>query len=72
MLKNSQQEIDFRIGTAGNVIPIEVKAEENLKAKRLCRFVEDNKPETAYRVSMSPYRKDEWLSNIPLYCVQTI
>jgi len=69
---NSQQEIDFLIETAGTVMPIEVKAEENLKAKSLRQFVTDNKSDVAYRVSMSSYRKEEWLTNIPLYCVQTI
>ncbi len=69
---NSQQEIDFLIETAGRVIPIEVKAEENLKAKSLRGFVTENKSDAAYRVSMSGYRKEEWLTNIPLYCVQTI
>lgn len=69
---NSQQEIDFLIETSGEVIPIEVKAEENLKAKSLRQFVADNKSDIAYRVSMSAYREEEWLTNIPLYCVQTI
>lgn len=69
---NSQQEIDFLIEISGNVIPIEVKAEENLKARSLRQFVEDNKSEVAYRLSLSPYRKESWLTNIPLYCVQTI
>lgn len=69
---NSQQEIDFLIEHDGAVIPIEVKAEENLKAKSLRQFVEDNKSDIAYRVSMSPYRKEDWLTNIPLYCVSTI
>lgn len=69
---NSQQEIDFLIEMYGNVIPIEVKAEENLKAKSLRLFVEENKSTIAYRVSMSAYRREEWLINIPLYCVQTI
>lgn len=69
---NSQQEIDFLIERAGIVIPIEVKAEENLKAKSLRIFTQENKSEIAYRLSMSPYRKEEWLINIPLYCVQTL
>ncbi|MCM1070598.1 MAG: hypothetical protein NC210_08050 [[Clostridium] fimetarium] len=64
--------IPFLIETAGKVMPIEVKAEENLKAKSLRQFVDDNKSEIAYRVSMSPYRKEDWLTNIPLYCVQTL
>lgn len=69
---NSRQEIDFLIETAGTLIPIEVKAEENLKAKSLRQFVDDNKSEVAYRLSMSTYRQEGWLTNIPLYCVSTI
>lgn len=69
---NSQQEIDFIIEKGGMIIPIEVKAEVNLKAKSLRQFVADNKSETAYRVSMSPYIKEEWVTNIPLYCAQQI
>ncbi len=66
---NSQQEIDFLIEDSGKIVPIEVKAEENLKAKSLRQFVADNNSEQAYRKSMSPYRKEEWLTNIPLYGV---
>lgn len=69
---NSQQEIDFLISKDGQVVPIEVKAVENLRAKSLRQFVEDNKSERAYRVSMSPYRRESWLTNIPLSCVETI
>lgn len=69
---NSRLEIDFLIQEEGQVIPIEVKAEENLKAKSLRQFVTDNNPPEAYRASMSPYRREEWMTNIPLYCIQTI
>lgn len=69
---NTQQEIDFLIQTAGEIIPIEVKAEENLKAKSLRQFVSDNGSATAYRLSMSDYRKESWMTNIPLYCINTI
>lgn len=69
---NSQLEIDFLIHKSGHIIPIEVKAEENLKAKSLRVFVENNNTETAYRTSMSPYRMEEWMTNIPLCAVQSI
>lgn len=69
---NSRLEIDFLIQEEGQVIPIEVKAEENLKAKSLRQFVTDNNSPQAYRASMSPYRWEEWMTNIPLYCIQTI
>lgn len=69
---NSQQEIDFLIQKDGKVIPIEVKAEENLRAKSLKQFVEDNSSEVAYRTSMANYRKESWMTNIPLYAIETI
>lgn len=69
---NSRQEIDFLIEEGGEVIPIEVKAEENLKAKSLRQFVEDNRSAMAYRLSMSAFRKEEWLTNIPLFCASIV
>ncbi len=49
------------------VIPVEVKAEENLQAKSLKSFREKYSPEISVRTSMSEYRKEEWMINIPLY-----
>lgn len=69
---NSKQEIDFLIQVDGKVLPIEVKAEENLKAKSLRLFVEENQSTEAYRFSMSPYRRESWLTNIPLYAVGVV
>ena len=51
------------------VYGIEVKAEENLKAKSLKLFSEQYPEATAVRISMSGYRKQEWMTNIPLYLV---
>ncbi len=69
---NSQMEIDFLIQEKGNVVPIEVKAEENLRARSLRQFVADYAPETAYRISMSNYRNEEWMTNLPLYAVEIL
>lgn len=69
---NSQLEIDFLIQTDNEIIPIEVKAEENLRAKSLRQFVTDNETQTAYRLSMSNYRQEAWMTNIPLYATETI
>jgi predicted AAA+ superfamily ATPase len=60
-------EIDFIIQQNSGMVPIEVKAEENLKAKSLKVFAEKHKTQNAIRTSMSPYRKEEWMENIPLY-----
>lgn len=70
--KNSRLEIDFLIEQSGNVIPIEVKAQENLKARSLRQFVTDHESEIAYRTSMSNYRQESWLTNIPLYAAEVI
>ena len=69
---NSQLEIDFLIQLDGSVVPIEVKAEENLKAKSLRRFVEENASERAYRISMSDFREESWMINLPLFAVEAL
>lgn len=68
----SEGEIDFLIQKNGKVVPVEVKAEENLKAKSLRLYCEKYKPELAIRTSMSDYREQDWMVNIPLYAIGTI
>jgi hypothetical protein len=70
--ESSTAEIDFVLQYENEAIPIEVKAEENLKAKSLKLFVEKFKIKTAFRTSMNKYREQEWLTNIPLYAVEEI
>jgi ATPase len=60
-------EVDFIVQRKQAVIPIEVKAEENLKAKSLKVYVEQFQPEQAIRFSMADYREQDWLVNVPLY-----
>ncbi|MGE4542254.1 MAG: ATP-binding protein [Bacteroidales bacterium] len=69
---NGTSELDFIIQQENSIIPVEVKAEENLKAKSLRVFVDKYKSTRAIRTSMSFYRDDDWLENIPLYAVFTI
>lgn len=70
--QKSRNEIDFLIQKKGNVIPIEVKAEENLKSKSLKAYTDKFNPEYAIRFSMSNYREQEWVINIPLWNVSGI
>ena len=65
--ENSSGEIDFLIQQEMRCIPIEVKAEENLRARSLRAFCEKYKPEIAIRTSMSNYREQDWMTNVPLY-----
>lgn len=70
--ENSTGEIDFLLQARSSVIPIEVKAEENLKAKSLKAFCQKYEPACAVRTSMSDYREQEWMTNIPLYNIDRI
>ena len=67
---NSTLEIDFVVQHEAHVIPIEVKAEENLRAKSLRQFVTDNSGLHGVRFSMSDYREQDWLTNVPLWAVR--
>ncbi|MBQ4508576.1 MAG: ATP-binding protein [Paludibacteraceae bacterium] len=68
---NSQLEIDFLVQCAGRIIPLEVKAEENVKSKSLRTFVQEQNPEMkGLRISMKQYIDQEWMENIPLVAVE--
>lgn len=67
---NSTLEIDFVVQHEAHVIPIEVKAEENLRAKSLRQFVTDNSGLHGVRFSMSDYREQDWLTNVPLWAAR--
>ena len=65
-------EIDFLIDNGEAIIPVEVKAEVNLKAKSLKTYCDKYKPEKAIRTSMADYREEDWLLNLPLYAIEEI
>lgn len=65
-------EVDFIVQIGRNNVPIEVKAEENLQAKSLKIFVKKYNTKINVRTSMSDYRKEEWLINVPLYSIGNI
>ncbi len=65
-------EIDFVVDTGEKIVPVEVKAETNLKAKSLKTYREKYNPELSIRTSMSDYKKEDWLLNLPLYAIENI
>ena len=65
-------EVDFITQIGRENIPIEVKSSENLQAKSLKQFAIKYKNKTNVRTSMSNYRKEEWLTNIPLWSIGNI
>ena len=65
-------EVDFIIDTGEEIVPVEVKAEVNLKAKSLKTYQEKFSPEVSVRTSMADFKKEDWLINLPLYAVEKI
>ncbi len=65
--ENSPLEIDFIIQHGTDIVPIEVKSEENLKSKSLSAFLGQHENMHGVRFSMSPYREQERMTNVPLY-----
>jgi predicted AAA+ superfamily ATPase len=64
-------EIDFIVQQGNEIVPIEAKAKENLRSKSLSAFVASHPEMHGLRFSMSDYREQEWLTNVPLYAVST-
>lgn len=71
---NSSMELDFVVQTGTHLLPVEVKAEENVKSKSLRQFITVDKAGsglTGIRFSMKGYVKQEWIENIPLFAVHS-
>lgn len=70
--ESGKYELDFMIQKSGLVIPIEVKAEENIKSKSLRAYYDKFQPEKVYRLSMKEYQEQDWMTNIPLWATGKI
>jgi predicted AAA+ superfamily ATPase len=69
---NSQGEVDFLYEESGSAVPVEVKAEENLRSKSLRAFIDRYGLQKAIRLSTADYREQDWLTNVPLYAVNAL
>ena len=70
--KGSMAEVDFISQINDQIVPIEVKAEENLQSKSLRVFYDKYQSDTNIRTSLSDYRRDDWLTNLPLYMINQV
>ena len=68
---NHTLEIDLLLQEKSNIWPIEIKVEENLRSKSLSTYVKSNPALIGLRFSMSDYRDQQWMRNIPLYACAT-
>ena len=70
--ESSRAELDFLIGTNSNIVPIEVKAETNLKAKSLRVYKDKFEPKICIRTSLAEYKDEDWLINLPLWSIAMV
>lgn len=67
--EKSTLELDFVI-QLDEVYPLEVKAEENRKSKSLTTIMKENEELKGIKITMSDYKKQDTITNIPLYAVE--
>jgi predicted AAA+ superfamily ATPase len=70
--ERSTSELDFLLGTGSAIVPLEVKAEVNLRSKSLKAFFDKYRPPLSIRSSLSDYRREDWLLNLPLYAISCL
>jgi predicted AAA+ superfamily ATPase len=70
--ERNTSEVDFLLDVGGAVVPLEVKAEVSLQSKSLRAFADKYRPAVSVRSSLSDYRRDGWLTNLPLYAIGNI
>jgi predicted AAA+ superfamily ATPase len=70
---NSKYELDFLVQTnENNIVPIEVKAGENLVSPSFKLFCQKYSPKTAIKTSLTDYKQESWMTNLPLYAINTL
>jgi hypothetical protein len=52
-----------------DAVPIEVKAETNIRSQSLRAFYDKFHPAISIRFSLLNYKEQEWMTNIPLYAI---
>lgn len=67
--EDSRMEMDFLIQHEGALLPIEVKGGTSIRATSLHNYLTQHKDAHAIRFSMLPYKKQDYLTNMPLYTV---
>jgi hypothetical protein len=71
LILRGARQVDFVFKHGSDILPLEVKAEENLQSKSLRVYSEKFHPPVSLRTSMKDYRRESWLINVPLYAIGT-
>ena len=65
----NKAEIDFLVQYKNNIIPVEVKSDENIRSKSLSVYRKEFNPAISIRFSLRNLKSEEGLINIPLFMV---
>ncbi len=72
---NNRFEVDFLLDLDEGIIPIEVKAGENVKSTSLNQYIQKNKPKYAIIISTKNFGMEGKIKSVPLYatfCIKRI
>ena len=67
--ENGNAEVDFIIQSEDSVVPLEVKAATNTKAKSLAIYRESFRPNMAVKCSLRQYHRKDGVLQLPLYAL---
>lgn len=70
--KQSKGEVDFLYESEGQVVPVEVKANDNVKSRSIANFSKTYGIDRCLRLSLRGYIDQGWLVNIPLYAANIL
>lgn len=65
-------EVEFLVDNCMDAIPVEIAVEQNLQSKKLKVFREKFHPKQSIRTSLSDYRREPGLLNLPLWALETL
>ena len=71
-LDSGKYEVDFLINIEGDIIPIEVKASDNITSKSLNYYIDRYKPKYSIRISTKNFGFSNGIKSIPLYATHLI
>jgi predicted AAA+ superfamily ATPase len=67
---SGRAEVDFILDTGNRIVPLEVKAAQNLRSKSLRTFKDKYDPEKTVRTALVGYKQEDWFTNLPLWAVE--
>ena len=70
--KTQYNEIDFVVQSDRDIVPVEIKAGNNLRSRSLLAYCKEYEPRKAIRCSLHKYHEDDPITELPLYAMANV